>query len=125
MIEHPDADAVRTVCVPFQNPFKMWRIGSDGFMQPLGTQLGVSREPYNQPRQALPEIFWQTGYVDAAWSDTIMEKKSMTGDYILPLIIDASEWVDIDSHDDWVRAERLISSKEITLKDLGFSITEL
>ena len=26
LLEHPDADAVRTVCVPFQNPFKMWRI---------------------------------------------------------------------------------------------------
>ncbi len=125
LIEHPDADAVRTVCVPFQNPFKMWRIGSDGFLQPLGTKLGVSHEPYNQPRQALPEIYWQTGYVDAVWSDTILGKGSMTGDHILPLIIDPSEWVDIDSPDDWVRAERLISSKEITLLDLGFSITEL
>ncbi len=125
LVEHPDADAVRTVCVPFQNPFKMWRIGTDGFMQPLGTELGISHEPYNQPRQALPKVYWQTGYIDAAWSDTILHKNSMTGDYILPLVIDPSEWVDIDSPDDWARAERLISSGEITLEDLGFSITEL
>jgi N-acylneuraminate cytidylyltransferase len=125
LVEHPDADAVRTVCVPFQNPFKMWRIGTDGFMQPLGTELGISHEPYNQPRQALPEVYWQTGYIDAAWTDTILHKNSMTGDYILPLVIDPSEWVDIDSPDDWARAERLISSGEITLEDLGFSITEL
>ncbi len=124
LIEHPDADAVRTVCMPFQNPFKMWRIGSNGFMQPIGTELGITNEPYNQPRQVLPDIYWQTGYVDAAWSDTILKKDSMTGDLILPLIIDPSEWVDIDSPDDWMRAERLISSKEITLKELGFSITE-
>jgi N-acylneuraminate cytidylyltransferase len=38
LLERPEADSVRTVCVPFQNPFKMWRIGLDGFMQPL---LGV------------------------------------------------------------------------------------
>lgn len=122
LVERPDADAVRTVCVPFQNPFKMWRIGLDGLMVPLGTELGVSDEPYNQPRQALPEVYWQTGYVDAAWADTILTKKSMTGDAILPLVIDPSEWIDIDSADDWRRAERLITSGEITLEDLGFEI---
>jgi N-acylneuraminate cytidylyltransferase len=122
LIERPDADAVRTVCVPFQNPFKMWRIGSDGLMIPLGTELGIPVEPFNQPRQVLPEVFWQTGYVDVAWTDTILEKNSMTGDAILPLIIDPSEWVDIDSPDDWRRAERLIRSGEISFDDLGFSI---
>ncbi len=124
LIEHPEADAVRTVCIPFQNPFKMWRIAPDGFMQPIGLDLGVSPEPYNQPRQALPEIYWQTGYVDAAWADTIMLKGSMTGDHILPLIIDPSEWVDIDSPDDWKRAERLLTSEDITLDDLGFHLDE-
>jgi len=122
LIERPEADAVRTVCVPFQNPYKMWRIGPDGLMVPLGTELGVPLEPYNQPRQALPEVYWQTGYVDAAWTDTILTKKSMTGEAILPLVIDSSEWVDIDSPDDWRRAERLIESGEITSEDLGFSI---
>ncbi len=122
LIEHPEADAVRTVCVPFQNPFKMWRIRPDGFMQPLGTELGISKEPYNQPRQALPDVYWQTGYVDAAWADTLLVKNSMTGDTILPLIIEASEWVDIDSRDDWHRAERMLASGEIQWDDLGFNI---
>ncbi len=124
LLERPDADAVRTVCVPFQNPFKMWRIGPEGLMIPLGIELGVPHEPYNQPRQALPEVYWQTGYVDAAWADTILSRHSMTGEAILPLVIDPSEWVDIDSRDDWRRAERLLSSGEITLSDLGFEIVE-
>ena len=122
LIERPDADAVRTVCVPFQNPFKMWRIGSDGLMVPLGIALGVPEEPYNQPRQVLPDVYWQTGYVDAAWTDTILIKNSMTGDAILPLVIEPSEWIDIDSPDDWRRAERLIESGEVSLEELGFSI---
>ncbi|MBC8506427.1 MAG: acylneuraminate cytidylyltransferase family protein [Anaerolineales bacterium] len=124
LIEHPEADAVRTVCIPFQNPYKMWRIGQDGLMQPIGLDLGIPNEPYNQPRQALPEIYWQTGYVDAAWVDTIIEKNSMTGDHILPLIIDPSEWVDIDSPDDWKRAERLLVNGEISIDDLGFTIED-
>lgn len=121
LLERPDADAVRTVCVPFQNPFKMWRIQADGLMQPL-VDIGVP-EPYNMPRQALPEVYWQTGYVDAAWSDTILQKNSMTGERIIPLVIDPSEWIDIDSADDWRRAERLLESGELTWDDLGFQIT--
>ncbi len=91
-------------------------------MIPLGIELGIPVEPYNQPRQALPEVYWQTGYVDAVWADTILAKNSMTGEAILPLVIDPSEWVDIDSPDDWRRAERLIESGDITLEELGFSI---
>jgi N-acylneuraminate cytidylyltransferase len=118
--ERPEADAVRTVCIPFQNPFKMWRLREDGFMRPL-LEIGLT-EPYNLPRQVLPEVFWQTGYVDAARTDTILEKNSMTGDFILPLVIGAEEWVDIDSPDDWRRAERLLESGEVTLGELGYEI---
>jgi CMP-N-acetylneuraminic acid synthetase len=118
LIERPEADAIRTVCIPFQNPFKMWRIDSAGFMIPL-VDSGIP-EAYNRPRQALPDVYWQTGYVDAAWADTILLKNSMTGDRILPLIIGPDEWIDIDSPDDWRRAERLLESGEISLGDLGF-----
>lgn len=121
LIERPDADAVRTVCVPFQNPFKMWRIGADELMKPLIVLEELS-EPYNMPRQALPEVYWQTGYVDAAWTNTVLKKNSMTGDRILPLVIDPKEWIDIDSPDDWRRAERMIESGEIGLEDLGFKL---
>lgn len=123
LIERPDADAVRTVIVPFQNPYKMWTIDADGLMQPLiGTEF---KEAYNMPRQALPQVYWQTGYVDAVWADTILEKGSMTGGRILPLIIEPEDWVDIDSPDDWRRAERMLTHHEITLDDLGFQIVEV
>jgi CMP-N-acetylneuraminic acid synthetase len=124
LVGNPAADAVRTVCVPFQNPFKMWRLGPDGFMQPLGRELGLSGEPYNLPRQALPEVYWQTGYVDAARPAVILKQNSMTGRRILPLVIDPGEWVDIDSPDDWRRAERLLESGELTFEHLGFQILE-
>jgi CMP-N-acetylneuraminic acid synthetase len=122
LLEHPEADSVRTVCIPFQNPYKMWRIHSDGFLLPLlETEFP---EPYNMPRQLLPDVYWQTGYVDAAWADTILNRNSMTGDHILPLIISPEEWVDIDSIDDWRRAERMLQSGEITNEELGFCIPD-
>jgi CMP-N-acetylneuraminic acid synthetase len=121
LLDNPESDAVRTVCVPFQNPFKMWQIQKDGFMFPLLTT--EYPEPYNMPRQALPEVYWQTGYVDAAWSRTILEKGSMTGERILPLIINPDEWIDIDSPDDWRRAERLLETGEIDLNDLELKLS--
>jgi CMP-N-acetylneuraminic acid synthetase len=120
LLERPEADSVRTVCVPFQNPFKMWRIQPDGLMQPLMDSQFT--EPYNMPRQTLPPVYWQTGYVDAVWSRTILHKNSMTGSRILPLIIDPSDWIDIDSPDDWRRAERLLESGEISTQDLGYNL---
>jgi N-acylneuraminate cytidylyltransferase len=117
----PDAQAVRTVCAPFQNPFKMWQIGPDGLMQPLIRLEGIP-EPYNMPRQALPEVYWQTGYVDAAWTSTLLEHASMTGGRILPLVIPPEDWIDIDSPDDWRRAERLLESGEVRFADLGFTL---
>ncbi|MEJ2709172.1 MAG: acylneuraminate cytidylyltransferase family protein [Anaerolineales bacterium] len=120
LLERSEADSARTVCVPFQNPFKMWRIQPDGLMQPLIDS--EFKEPYNMPRQALPAVYWQTGYVDAAWSRTILRQNSMTGSRILPLIIDPSDWIDIDSPDDWRRAERLLESGEISTQDLGYTI---
>jgi len=135
LMEHPEADSIRAVVVPFQNPFKMWQIAEDGLMRPLipdvskmlpkGAALpaGLSQnEPYNLPRQVLPEVYWQTGYIDAAWSDTILVKKSMTGENILPLVMEPHEWIDIDTADDWRRAERLMESGELSFEDLGFSI---
>lgn len=120
LIEHPEASAVRTVCVPFQNPYKMWMIGQDGFLKPLlRTEFD---EPYNLPRQALPDVYWQTGYVDTFWADTVLREKSISGNQILPLVIEPSEWIDIDSPDDWRRAERLLLSGEITFDSLGFEV---
>lgn len=120
LIERPEADSIRTICIPFQNPFKMWKIDANGYLQPL-IDIDLP-EPYNLPRQALPEVYWQTGYVDAAWVDTILQKDSMTGERILPLVIGVDEWIDIDSPDDWRRSERLLESGEISLGDLGFEI---
>ncbi|MGB9674331.1 MAG: acylneuraminate cytidylyltransferase family protein, partial [Anaerolineales bacterium] len=120
LLEHPEADSVRTVIVPFQNPFKMWIINARGYLEPLIKTEYV--EAYNMPRQLLPEVYWQTGYIDAAWADTILSKHSMTGERILPLVMAPGDWIDIDSPDDWRRAERLLESGEIDLDELGFSI---
>lgn len=105
---HPDADCVRGVVPSGQNPFKMWRIDAEsGRMIPLLTLPGVA-EPYNAPRQSLPPTYWQTGHIDAIRTRTILEKRSMTGEVIYPLILDPRYTVDIDTLADWERYEQLV-----------------
>ena len=95
LIDEPEADAIRAVCEPSQNPFKMWEIMEDGFISPLAkTNI---EEQYNQPRQRLPIVYWQNGYIDVTRRKTIVEKNSMTGDKIKPLIVDNSDIIDIDN----------------------------
>ncbi len=106
--EHPEADSARGIVPSGQNPFKMWQIGADGFIQPLLRVDGIA-EPYNAPRQALPQTYWQTGHIDAIRTDCILTKKSLTGDHRLPLILDPRYTVDIDTRNDWQRAEWLVA----------------
>jgi len=96
LIDNKNASSVRCVCEPSQNPFKMWTIKDDGFMKPL-VDIEI-QEPYNQPRQALPEVYWQNGYVDVMRYNTIVSNKSMTGDNILPMLVDSENIIDIDNH---------------------------
>ncbi len=108
LFAHPDADCVRGVVPAAQNPFKMWRF--NGADQPLGQLLEVEgiAEPYNAPRQSLPPTYWQTGHIDAIRASTILDKKSLTGDTIYPLIVDSKYTADIDAPADWIKYEAAI-----------------
>jgi N-acylneuraminate cytidylyltransferase len=109
LLDHPEADCVRGVVTAGQNPHKMWRLpeGANGPMQNLLDVEGIP-EPYNAPRQSLPPVYWQTGHIDAIRTNSILEKKSLTGEVIYPLIIDSRFTVDIDNLYDWARYEHLV-----------------
>ena len=96
-----DADSVRAVIPAGQNPFKMWRMTPSGTLTPL-FDSGIF-EAFNQPRQALPPAYWQTGHIDVARLRTLREKASMTGDVIYPVLLDPRYAIDLDTPDDWTR----------------------
>ncbi|MGD8455353.1 MAG: acylneuraminate cytidylyltransferase [Anaerolineales bacterium] len=109
LLDNPEADSVRGIVPSRQNPYKMWRIGQEGRMKPLLNVEGLV-EPYNAPRQGLPQSYWQTGHIDAIRPATILEKGVMSGDVIMPLVIDVRYTVDIDTPRDWEQAEELMRS---------------
>ncbi len=107
LLDHPWADSVRGVVMAGQNPYKMWHINPEGKMVPAIKVKGV-KEAYNVPRQDLPDVYWQTGHIDAIRPKVILEKNSMSGKNIWPLVIDPLYTVDIDTLLDWENAERLV-----------------
>ncbi len=113
LITHPEGDSVRGVIPSGQNPYKMWRMDGDRMIPLL--RLEEIAEPYNAPRQLLPASYWQTGHIDAIRVSTILEKRSLSGDVILPVHIDPSFTVDIDSIRDWNRAEWLVWHSDLDM----------
>jgi CMP-N-acetylneuraminic acid synthetase len=112
--EHSEADCVRSVVSPGQNPYKMWQIDpQSGTMQPLLTIPGIA-EAYNTPRQLLPAVYLQTGHVNAIRPATIL-RGSMTGHVILPVIVDADYEVDMDTLADWERGEWLVANNPLDM----------
>jgi N-acylneuraminate cytidylyltransferase len=112
LINNKKADSVRSVCEPNQSPYKMWEI-KNGYLVPmldLKKKQGI--ESYNLPRQELPKVYWQTASVDVIRYDTIMKKHSMTGDYILPLIMDEKYSIDLDTELDFKIVEQIIKLED-------------
>ncbi|HHE47248.1 MAG TPA: acylneuraminate cytidylyltransferase family protein [Bacteroidetes bacterium] len=87
LAHHPEADAVRSVTLAEQTPYKMWRIDADGTLKPLLRLEGV-KDCQSIPRQRLPIVYWQNGYVDVIRPRAVMEKNSMWGEVVLPLIVE-------------------------------------
>jgi len=108
LLNSPEIDSVRGVVPSGQNPFKMWKIDPiSGLMSGLLSVEGID-EPYNSARQALPDTYWQTGHIDVIRSNVILEKKSMSGEKIKPIMINPDYTVDIDKPSDWQRSEWLV-----------------
>lgn len=105
-LRFPQASAVRSVALCAQHPYRMWTIGG-AFM--TGYETGVP-EPYNRPRQELPQVYYQTGDIEIICRKTLLTG-SVSGEKILPLIIAAEDMVDIDNEDDFQKALKKLGSQ--------------
>jgi CMP-N-acetylneuraminic acid synthetase len=114
LLDKPEVECVRSVVEPSQSPYKMWHIDAQtGRMIPLLTVPGIP-ESYNTPRQNLPLAYVQTGHMNAIRPATIQDG-SMTGQVILPLVVDPQYEVDLDTLADWQYGEWAVASRELDM----------
>jgi CMP-N,N'-diacetyllegionaminic acid synthase len=103
LIANPDATSVRSVRKIEQSIFKTYFL-RDKFLEFIELpEIPFARD---LPTQALPETYAHVGYVDAMRASTIKQKKSMTGDKILPFLIENS-YPGINTFSDFEFYERL------------------
>jgi hypothetical protein len=81
----------------------MWRLTEGGTLRPLLDGPGPPHEPWNLPRQALPEVYLQNAAVDVVRTEVVLERRSMTGTRVLayPMdrLQDIDEWSDLAALD--------------------------
>lgn len=110
LAENPDADSVRSVSEPDKHPYRMFTIGGDGYLDAI--MKHEHPVPYLLRRQDLPAVYYYNCVIDVTRPETIFNKKSMTGDRILPYVMNPDEVIDIDTLRDLKIAEALFGGAQ-------------
>tara|TARA_Y100000768_G_C23803626_1_gene598418 strand:+ start:128 stop:868 length:741 start_codon:yes stop_codon:yes gene_type:complete len=103
MLKNMKYDSLRSVSLASQTPYKMWSIKNNA-MTPL-LKMKNNKESHSTPRQQLPKVYWQNGYVDIVKPSTVTKKDSMVGKKVLSYIINHDVF-EIDYYDDIPKAEK-------------------
>lgn len=109
-----DADSLRAVEKCKQHPGKMWILQGQRMLPLL--PFNKDSTPWHSCQYAsLPEVYVQNASLEIAWVKTVLVKRSIAGESILPFISQGLEGFDINEPDDWILAESHIKSgKAIT-----------
>jgi len=94
LVENPSADSVRSVSESSQHPYRVFEI-KNKYLHPLMNERHP--EPYLLRRQDLPKMYYYNCVIDVTKPSTIFNKKSMTGDKMLPYIMKREDSIDIDT----------------------------
>lgn len=105
ILGHPEADSLRSVTPCSEHPYKMW-VAEGEYLKPF--VKGQAPNIHTLSYQLLPAVYIQNASIYITKPSTIREKKSPTGDIIIPFIMDAAESVDINNPIDFQFAEMLI-----------------
>lgn len=103
---NPEADSVRSVSMPAQHPYRVFRIDDRGYLDPI--MKHEHPVPFLLRRQELPHMYYYNCVIDVTRPSTIAHKESMTGDKMLPFIMNPDEVIDIDSPRDLAFARLLM-----------------
>ena len=102
------SDSLRGVDKVDQHPGKMWIINKKN-MTPLlsfKTEQGV---PWHSSQyQSLPEVYVQNASIEIAWTNSIRNSGSISGEIVLPFISSSIDSFDINSEKDFSEADNII-----------------
>jgi N-acylneuraminate cytidylyltransferase len=110
--EYYDYDSLRTVVLIKKTPYKMYYINNDNNLIPFIKEHPTLIEPYNHPRQNFPETYLHNGCIDIIKTSIILNDHLLSGNKILPYIMNEDEINDIDDILDFHHSENKLFSEE-------------
>lgn len=113
LLDNPEADACRPIAESPKHPYKMWKISEDKkYLEPfLPKSFTNMDQPYNMPRQILPDAYIHTGAMDVMRRDTILNLKSTSGNKLAYFFMKLEDSVNIDHPIDFEVAEILMQKR--------------
>lgn len=109
MIQHTDADSLRSVKLCSEHPCKMWKI-EGGYLKPF-----VDTDDSNLHTLSyhlLPTTYIQNASIYITRPHTMKNKNSYIGDTVIPLVMDESESLDINTPLDFKLAEMIMKGAQ-------------
>ncbi|MFA5065948.1 MAG: acylneuraminate cytidylyltransferase family protein [Dehalococcoidia bacterium] len=105
ILDHPEADSLRSVRLCSEHPYKMWTI-EDGYLKPFveAKDSNIHTLSYH----LLPQVYIQNASIYITKPSTLRNKNSPLGDTIIPFIMDPTESIDVNNALDYKLAERLM-----------------
>lgn len=105
LLEEQEADSVVSMLpVPVEfNPHWVWFSDSDGYLRiATGEEMPIPR------RQELPAAWHREGSVYVTRRDILVERNTFYGTRMVGYMMDPEKTVNIDTMEDWTRAEKMI-----------------
>jgi N-acylneuraminate cytidylyltransferase len=111
--------SIRAVEPAKQHPGKMWQVRYNSMSPLIGhvwpaaaDEVGLhhGRAPWHsQPTQSLPQVFIQNASLELAWTWCVTVFDSISGPKVAPFFTEGWEGFDINTPEDWDRAERHVA----------------
>ncbi|RJP59823.1 MAG: acylneuraminate cytidylyltransferase family protein [Candidatus Auribacter fodinae] len=115
MMKHQEADSLRSITACTEHPYKMWRIDGD-YLKPFVRGEEPNMHTWSYCR--LPQVYIQNASIYITKPATLYNKKSPTGDLIVPFVMDAQESIDINTPLDFAFAE-MIMEKDLLNEEIA------
>ena len=111
------SDSLRAVQKVIQHPGKMWKIQNSRLVPLMNKSKGGI--PWHSCQYAnLPEFYSQDASLEIAWTKTLKNKKSISGDLIIPFISNYIEGFDINNPEDLIIANSLVKENKNFLVEI-------
>jgi CMP-N-acetylneuraminic acid synthetase len=107
-------DSLRAVEKCQQHPGKMWVV-RDNRMMPL-LPLSPPQQPWHSSQyQSLPEVYVQNASLEIAWTQVVLQDRTIAGTVLIPFLTKEYEGFDVNNIYDWSLAEHLVTKGDVQL----------